>query len=94
MKNKAQFNELIHAPKRLRICAFLASVKEVEFKVLAEALGLKDSDLSKQLKLLEHNGLLNSRKETVNTRQKTWLAFSDNGRETFEAHAIALRAML
>ncbi|PCJ19467.1 MAG: MarR family transcriptional regulator [SAR86 cluster bacterium] len=92
--SKPQFNELIHAPKRLRICAFLAAVKEVEFKVLAEALILKDSDLSKQIKLLEQSGYVNSRKVIVNTRQKTWLAFSDEGRETFNAHVKALREIL
>ena len=91
---EAIFNNLIHAPKRLKICAVLASVKEVEFKVIAETVELKDSDLSKQLKLLEENGLIKSRKTIVNTRQKTWLSFTENGREAFEAHVTALQELL
>ena len=90
----ATFNPLIHAPKRLRICAFLASVKEVEFRVLADTLGLTDSDLSKQIKALEQAGLVSSRKLIFNTRQKTWLSMTADGRAAFAAHREALQELL
>ena len=50
--SESQFNELIHAPEGLKICAFLGSVKGAEFKVLAEAITLKGSFLSAPKKLL------------------------------------------
>ena len=46
------FNELIHAPLRLRICGLLKSADELDFSVLRDALGIDDAKLSKNLKVL------------------------------------------
>ena len=86
------FNELIHAPKRLKICAFIASVAEAEFRVLGDELVLSDSDLSKQLKLLESAGY--ARKTTVDKYRKTWLSLSSAGRVAFDSHARALNELV
>lgn len=87
-------NELIHAPKRLKICALLASVTEAEFRVLGDELVLSDSDLSKQLKLLESAGYVAARKTTVDKYRKTWLSLSSAGRVAFDSHARALNELV
>ena len=46
------FDELIHVPTRLRICAALDHVVALEFSVLEEGLGISTSLLSKQLRVL------------------------------------------
>ncbi|WPR65117.1 transcriptional regulator [Glutamicibacter protophormiae] len=56
MPDPAIFNELIHAPIRLRICASLAPVQWAEFSHLRENLGITDSVLSKHLKQLTDAG--------------------------------------
>ena len=88
------FDEVIHAPNRLQICAFLASVAEVEFQVLREFLGVSDSVLSKHLKVLEEAGYLNVNKRTANGRQRTWLTLSRNGLSAYYAHIKALKKIV
>jgi DNA-binding HxlR family transcriptional regulator len=50
--NYGSFDELIHAPNRLMICAILELVDEMEFALLKDKLAVSKSVLSKQLKLL------------------------------------------
>ena len=52
------FDELIHAPLRLRICASLAPVQWAEFAHLKENLNVSDSVLSKHLKQLTDAGYI------------------------------------
>ena len=87
------FNELIHAPIRLRICAILAEVNEAEFGTVRDALGLSDSVLSKHLKVLEDAGYVSLRKGTVDTRTRTWATLTKPGRTAFKGHIVALRAL-
>ena len=46
------FDETIHSPNRLRICAALSAARQVEFATLEQGLGVSKSLLSKQLKVL------------------------------------------
>jgi hypothetical protein len=48
-----QFDDVIHVPNRLKICAFLAPIGAVEFHLLRDALEVSDSVLSKYIKHLE-----------------------------------------
>lgn len=89
--SEAQFNPLIHGHHRLKICAVLAAMAEIEFKVLREKLGVSDSVLSKQLKTLEDADYLLAVKRTDMGRQRTWLALSNNGRNAYLNHVKALR---
>lgn len=93
MKNDG-FDELIHAPNRLRICSFLSTVEEAEFKVLREELNVSDSVLSKQIKLLEESGHLTVRKEVVKTGQRTWIGLSDGGKVAFANHVKELKRLI
>lgn len=81
-----KFDHIIHAPNRLKICASLAHVSELEFRVLREQLGVSESVLSKQLKVLEEASYVKLKKRTDMGRQRTWLSLSKKGRKAFTEH--------
>ena len=93
MKN-VHFNDLIHAPNRLTICAILEPVSEMEFALLKEQLAVSDSVLSKHLKALLDANYLNLKKVTQDGRQRTWLSLSKAGTDAFNAHVRALKSIL
>ena len=88
-----RFNELIHAPNRLQICALLAPLDEVEFQVLREELGVSDSVLSKHISKLENAGYVTIRKQSMNGRQRTWAGLTSLGRREFDAHVAELKRL-
>ena len=93
MKN-VNFDDLIHAPNRLMICAILEPVSEMEFALLKEQLAVSDSVLSKHLKTLLDANYLNLKKVTQDGRQRTWLSLSKAGTDAFNAHVRALKSIL
>lgn len=90
----AEFNELIHSPVRLRVCALLRQVAEIEFAIIRDTLSLSDPHLSKNLKLLQDAGFVALRKESSATgpdaRRRTWVSLTQDGRAAVEAHLAAL----
>ena len=86
----ARLDPVIHGPNRLRICALLSPLKEAEFAVLRDELGVSDSVLSKHIKQLEDAGYLKLRKGALNGRQHTWAKLTEKGRRAFKAHVDAL----
>ncbi|MGD8341149.1 MAG: transcriptional regulator [Gammaproteobacteria bacterium] len=92
--SSAGFDEVIHAPNRLQICAYLDSMAEVEFQVLRDFLDVSDSALSKHLKVLEEAGYLDLTKRTANGRQRTWLALNRQGRNAYHAHVKTLKQIV
>ncbi len=89
--NKAKFDNVIHAPNRLQICAFLAPLQEAEFQVLRDELGVSDSVLSKHLKQLEEVGYVAFRKGAVSGRQRMWASLTTSGRKAFAGHVQELK---
>jgi DNA-binding MarR family transcriptional regulator len=89
-----EFDELIHAPHRLRICAFLDATSSTEFAVLRDLLGVADSVLSKHLKVLQDAGYLAIDKPTGRGRVKTWVSLTPAGRRAYAGHGHAIRALL
>lgn len=87
-------NDVIHAPNRLRICAFLSAVEQAEFGVIRDMLGVADSVVSKQLKVLEDAGYLALTKPTGKGRVKTWACLTADGRAAYEGHVAALKALI
>jgi DNA-binding MarR family transcriptional regulator len=87
------FDETIHAPNRLRICAFLDATSSAEFSVLRDTLGVADSVLSKHLKVLQEAGYLQMSKPTGRGRVRTWLSLTPAGRQAYHRHVAALRAL-
>lgn len=91
--NQGTFNELIHAPIRLRICASLAPAKWAEFAQLRDVLQVADSVLSKHLKQLSQAGYLDIERFSKGGRSHVRVALTRNGRKAYVGHVAALRAM-
>jgi DNA-binding MarR family transcriptional regulator len=91
---KARFDEIIHAPKRLQICAFLIPLQDAEFQVLRDELNVSDSVLSKHLKHLDTAGYVKFRKGTVNGRQRMWASMTTKGRRAFAGHVQELQRLI
>lgn len=92
--NPAVFDELIHAPVRLRICASLAPVAWAEFAQLRDALGIADSVLSKHLKQLVDARYAHIERFSKGGRSHARVALTVEGRKAYVGHVAALRAML
>ncbi len=88
---EAAFDEVIHPYNRLQICAMLSPVDSLAFSAVRDALGLSDSALSKQVKVLQEAGYVTVRKETFNSRLRAWLAMTPKGRRALSAHLEQLR---
>ncbi|WP_338501435.1 transcriptional regulator [Sphingomonas kaistensis] len=91
---KAALDDMLHAPVRLQIGAFLLRADEAEFAVLRELAEVSDSVLSKHLSALSEAGYVSLRKAAREGRQRTWVAFTANGRNAFRGHLKALQAMM
>lgn len=86
-----QFDALIHAPLRLRICASLAPVQWAEFAHLKENLDVADSVLSKHLKQLTDAGYIDIERFTKLGRSHVRVSLSKQGRIAYVGHVAALR---
>ena len=72
------FDETIHSPNRLRICAALSAARQVEFATLERGLGVSKSLLSKQLKVLIDAGYIAvERKPQPFGRPRTWVGLTE-----------------
>lgn len=88
------FDELLHAPQRLRISAILDAASHVEFGELQNRLGISKSALSKHLLRLEESGYVQNVRITVAGRSRLRTSFTKNGREKYRAHKEALQGIL
>lgn len=88
------FNEVIHAPQRLRICAMLNGAQKVEFGVLQDHLGLSKSALSKHLALLVDAGYVQQERALRNSRNRLWLSLTAQGARAYSAHVKALQQIV
>ena len=89
-----RFDELIHAPTRLSLVAFLAATTWADFAVLRESVGLSDSALSKQLTTLQEVGYVEIRKAFVGKRPRTSARLTIDGRTAFDQHVAALQEII
>jgi len=87
------FNDLVHAPNRLQICALLAVVGSAEFSTVRDALGVADSVLSKHVAVLHDAGYVEVHKSTCASRVRTSLSLTGAGTAAYEGHVAALRAI-
>ena len=89
------FDEVVHAPHRLRIMAALAVAGSVEFAAIREMLGVADSVLSKHLKVLQDAGyVVLDRPVRRGGRVRTWVRPSPEGRRAYDAHVAALLELM
>ena len=87
------FDEIIHAPNRLRICALLATANSAEFGTIRDALGVADSVTSKQLKILADAGYVTISKPTGKGWVKTWVTMTSAGHKAYAGHLQVLQEM-
>jgi DNA-binding MarR family transcriptional regulator len=90
----AGFDELIHAPVRLRICAALDPVLEIEFGTLLTLLDISKSALSKHASALAEAGYVAQRRAVRDTRQRVWLRLTGTGRSAYRGHVAALQEIV
>lgn len=89
-----EFDEIVHAPHRLRICAFLDATSAAEFSALRDFLDVADSVVSKQLKILRDAGYITLTKPTGRGRVRTWVSLTADGRNAYNAHIAALKQLV
>lgn len=88
------FDAIIHAPNRLQICAMLATVGQAEFGAVRDTIGVSDSVLSKHVRQLEEAGYVALRKATVDSRVRTWLSLTREGKAAFQGHVAELERLV
>lgn len=88
------FDSVIHPPNRLKICAFLEPLREAQFQVIREELEVSDSVLSKQLRHLEDAGYIKFLKNSVDGRQRKWVALTPSGRRAYTRHIAELERIV
>lgn len=84
---------IIHAPKRLAAMAILSKA-EATFPFLREHLKVSDSDLSKQMTMLEKAGYVKVAKAGRGRGGTTSYALTRQGRTAYERHRRALTSIL
>ena len=89
------FDEIIHAPHRLQICAMLVQAGALEFGPIRDHLEVSDSLLSKQLKVLADAGYAKLEKVSpAKGRQRTVVSLTRAGRRAYDGHLAALRELV
>lgn len=88
------FDQLIHAPARLRICAALDPVREIEFGAMLTLLDISKSALSKHISVLAEAGYVTQRRAVRDTRQRVWLRLTETGRAAYRGHVAALHRIV
>jgi DNA-binding MarR family transcriptional regulator len=88
------FDELIHAPARLRLCAALDHAREIEFGAMMAILGISKSALSKHVSALAEAGYVTQRRAVRNSRQRVWLCLTGTGRAAYRGHVAALHRIV
>jgi DNA-binding MarR family transcriptional regulator len=91
--NEAAFDELIHAPLRLQICAMLAPVQSLGFADIRDSLGISDSVLSKHLSALSDAGYVTVSRVRANSRSRRQVTLTKLGRTALRGHLAALQAI-
>lgn len=91
-----RFDEIIHAPIRLRICGLLDAYPSLRFDALRDSLEISDATCSKHLKVLSEHGYVRLSKKIGEDKgyKVTWVKLTETGRKAFKAHAAALRQIV
>ncbi len=85
------FDEVIHEPHRLQICALLVPSAGTDFGDVRDELGLSDSALSKHLKSLTAQGYTRLDRTVRGGRQVTTVVLTPAGREALCGHVAELQ---
>lgn len=92
-----RFDEAIHAPTRLRLCALLRASGTAEFGALTAILDVSEATLSKTVRNLTELGYVVSTKQAspqrADARRTTTVALTPRGMAAIDGHLAALRAL-
>lgn len=91
---EGDFDELIHAPQRLRICAMLSAAEGIEFAEIQARTELSKSALSKHLSQLAEAGYLAQEPFVRAGRSRLLISLTPAGRRAYAGHKAALSRML
>ena len=95
MSVDARFDESIHAPTRLRLCALLLATGTAEFSSIASLLELSEATLSKTIRNLADLGYVRTSKQASaardDARRTTTVALTPRGSAATDGHLAALR---
>lgn len=89
-----RFDELVHAPHRLRICAMLSQAEGIEFAEIQQRVELSKSALSKHLGQLVEAGYVAESSIVRAGRARQLLSLTDAGRAAYAGHRAALRRLM
>jgi DNA-binding MarR family transcriptional regulator len=92
--NAPAFDELIHAPLRLQICAMLSPVRSLPFSGIRDTLEVSDSVLSKHLSALADAGYVQVARVSTDSRSRREVALTKSGRTALRGHLAALQAIV
>ncbi len=94
---KPRFDDAIHAPTRLRVCALLRVTGVAEFNTIATTLELSEAALSKTIRNLAELGYVLTVKQAsparADARRTTSVALTLRGRAAIDGHLAALREL-
>ena len=91
--SEAAFDELIHAPLRLQICAMLSPVRWLPFSDIRDSLQISDSVLSKHLSALAEAGYVEVSRVRADSRSRRQVTLTNPGRTALRGHLAALQAI-
>ena len=91
--SEAAFDELIHAPLRLQICAMLSPVRWLPFSDIRDSLEISDSVLSKHLSALAGAGYVEVSRVRADSRSRRQVTLTKPGRTALRGHLAALQAI-
>lgn len=90
-------NEAIHQPTRLRIMTMLVSVPETDrlaYGFIQQTLGLTGGNLTTHLRKLHDAGYLDTTKEFIDAKPRTWVRATPAGRDAFSEYLVNLERAL
>ena len=90
-------DETIHQPARLRVMTMLVAQPEsgrLAYGFIQKTLGLTGGNLTTHLRKLEDAGFLATTKEFVDSRPRTWVYATQEGRKAFTEYLDNLQRAL
>jgi DNA-binding transcriptional ArsR family regulator len=90
----AEIDQIIHAPARLMILAYLYVVESVSFVFLTHLTGLTWGNLSTHLSKLEEAGYVAIEKEFQGKKPHTMIRLTDRGRTAFQEYKHRMQQVL
>ncbi len=95
MSNRFEdLDSVIHERVRLGILAFLARNGETDFGTLKRTLDVTDGNLSRHLRVLEEEGIIDVKKTFVKRRPRTYYKLTDKGKKRFNRYLQVLENIL